>query len=1267
MNEKRKKTNHFKFYSEYLSTYIPNQNNNLAKDNLIRFSNSKNKNSNIIIYSDKNSNIFGANNKEIITENKNMNKLYNKNNKNKAYIVDNFNKKQNTMNNSFNINNINLINSMNSITFFDTKPDNKINIKKNNNITVNKKRIFNSNKNKFDKTNNQSKDNNLKNFGINFAIKGLKQSNNNISVNNKIKEKENNNIYKIKKNGDTKHNDNSTNQNSNMINVNKKKEIRDLNNLKFTHNSTLDMLSLFSPSSKNNNNFSNNNSLLLPKKNNLLMDSSSPKNNNSYIKQPKSENKNHKKFKGSNSLNKKFKKKPNFNINTSNPDDELNNIFISGSKTNIFHNYYKNFFSESKSENKMNNKSNIKGKNNYSNIPNLYIRSNILNKDSINLNCSIPKIVQEDINNNKSFEKIEVHKKIFTNDFLFQPKIKKSRETRNDSFKSFLERTHQNSWTNSKEIINSFSYIDNFINKDKNKKEKCNQKMKNSPKQISSEMIYNKKQLSFHNKRKSFGNFGKIVPMYNENQNENYFGSENLDELFNDNNSKDNNLDLNEFTYQKKIILNNIYKKPDKGFINNSFLLLGKDALINRNNMNKNSNKIKQYSNIIFKKENQKINRFLQRNEFINSKDINELSVLLISENNNNSKEITMDTNKILNEMSVINKINNKIINNNNIIVKYYSYFVHRKNNYAKQPCFISKLRIGRNNLKLNKIPLKNIYYISKERKVILYQIPKFDTCYFRKEMIYNKDDFNGLIKPILTERTSYNKKGNYNNIIISTTKRLVNIKKYDNNSKNKNTLKKTEKGLKLLEKIAGNRISLSSLLNKKNKKFFVYNNQNKTIKNDFIENLNIITINNYEIILNNISNLILSINNNNKLSNINISEIIKNQNDFIEVLISKGKKEKKYFDIYAKLCKDLFINLITIIDNNNYDNDLFDKITKEKSIKNIIKSKIIFELENNDNRLRDIFYFICELLENKVFSIKTGFIILDLLFKRYTNDLNYIDLEGIEILLVKMKKIIYEKNNFEHIQRYNKYIKNNLFNIFQKSSKSNDLPKYLYYRIYNLLQNYNNKIVIINKAENINNTILEMIKYDLEQMNIINESNIDLFLSRLNDKYDLELNKNNSIEIWEFFYYYVEVCIDVINSENSIKLANKYINNFINNFVLTISNEIWEILHYKLISLYLNISDICVDNIYMHQIMGYLLYSLINNKLFYIKDLNNFLEKENSVIVNISKVVKYTITFAEKNAKKFHNDFKQTKLFYGNKNFYEFVTMPLKKSFYEI
>jgi len=140
-----------------------------------------------------------------------------------------------------------------------------------------------------------------------------------------------------------------------------------------------------------------------------------------------------------------------------------------------------------------------------------------------------------------------------------------------------------------------------------------------------------------------------------------------------------------------------------------------------------------------------------------------------------------------------------------------------------------------------------------------------------------------------------------------------------------------------------------------------------------------------------------------------------------------------------------------------------------------------------------------------------------------------------------------------------------------------------------------------------------------------------------------------------------------LINSENKAKIANEYINNFIYNFSLSVSNEVWEILHYKLISLFLSVNEICVENIYMFKIMGFLLYTLINNKLFFIKDLNNFLEKENYIIINIAKVVKYSIIFAEKNAKKFHNDFKQTKLFFGNDIFYNVVTIPLKKNFYEI
>ena len=192
--------------------------------------------------------------------------------------------------------------------------------------------------------------------------------------------------------------------------------------------------------------------------------------------------------------------------------------------------------------------------------------------------------------------------------------------------------------------------------------------------------------------------------------------------------------------------------------------------------------------------------------------------------------------------------------------------------------------------------------------------------------------------------------------------------------------------------------------------------------------------------------------------------------------------------------------------------------------------------------------------------------------------------------------------------------------------------------------------------------------KSNLEKMiNMKKNFDKNKFLLDINKIYEEELNIKKSIELWEIFYYYVEVCIDLINSENKIKLANEYINNIINNFIVSIQNEVWEILHYKLISLFLGINEICVDNIYMYQIMGYLLYVLINNKLFYIKDLNNFLEKENYIIINIAKVVRYTIIFSEKNAKKFHNDFKQTKLFFGNNNFYNLVTAPLKKQYYEI
>ena len=76
-----------------------------------------------------------------------------------------------------------------------------------------------------------------------------------------------------------------------------------------------------------------------------------------------------------------------------------------------------------------------------------------------------------------------------------------------------------------------------------------------------------------------------------------------------------------------------------------------------------------------------------------------------------------------------------------------------------------------------------------------------------------------------------------------------------------------------------------------------------------------------------------------------------------------------------------------------------------------------------------------------------------------------------------------------------------------------------------------------------------------------------------------------------------------------------------------------------------------------MKEIMGYLLYILIENKLFFIKDLNRFIGLETEIIITIAEIIRYSIISSGEKCKKYHNDFKQTKLFVDNPIFYENIT----------
>ena len=1295
----KEKINSIKFYSCHSSAYNDQSPKNFIlksnitekeKNNILNF-----KKSNFILYSSKNNHT-----KKNLKEFKNITDSVNYNNKNLNLIIDKIPKKEeNLMNNSVNINNINLINSMSSITFYDSRLDNNLNRSKKNNITVNKKQNLKEKKNNnthninqmhqleyckynlITETNNNNKNNfKYKNYGINLSLNKSKENKNN---------KSNNNI--------NINNFNNDNKKVNLINVNKLSKKDNINiNLKFKINEHLNKLKLL------HNSYSDNN------KNNRF----------NYTKKTKSEEKNSQKFNISNTgnnttLNKNSKKIFYSRLKSENKgkqNDIKDNINMNNAANN-------NYINNNENVNKSNPKISV---NIYNDIINSFEKIEV-NKKSFKKNYYISK-PKERLNNNNNNYNLNP---------LFFSSFSNIKDTRNESLNPLFKKTHQDSWTKSTEKINSFS---NKINiKEKNvTPERTQKNIIYNKKQLT---FYNNNNKSCNNinkilsplykpKKYFFENFEKLdesndIKDNNNKQDIAYMKKNPINSIY-------KKPDLNYINNNSFLLINkehlNKNKINDKRAFNIN-KIIGDETDISSQNSKKDNFK-KKLNSRLYKFLGQKENngdeenlspRKIDRNNFVNmvnnfkhKSDQNELSLLLNSDNNN-SKAITLDTNINtnfnVNEISInINtKLNTKITCPNNFIKKFYSYFI-QSTNINKQLCFISKIHLDNERLIMNNLPKKNICDITKLRKGFFYILPKIDICFFEKRYIkersnnlnvnYNdygdisfrtklKDDINdnftkeceydNSIKSILTERTSIKKWDNYNNNkIINATKKIVNIEKYNNvpNSNKNNNLIKTERGLKLLEKIADKRNTLSSLLNKKNKQIF---SEKKYINQEFMENLNIITYNNYEIILENISNLILS--NNKKITNENVSHIIVNQNEFIDIIITKSmkEKEKKFIKIYSQLCKDLFINLMTIINNSSDDMDIFDKLTKEKSLKKNMKAKLKLKIINDvKNDYKNLFYFIAELLENKILSIKTGFEFLDILFKKYSSTKNNdIYLQGIEILLNEMIIIINIKNNQEHIQRYNKYIKNHLFNIFKEREKSKDLNQYLYYRIYNLIYNINfRKKNFLNDDNNLQkNEIYRKIKEDLNLIinKDLNSKKNKKFFYDLNTKYTEIINKNKNIDLCEFLYNYIEVCIDLINSEDKIKFANDYINYMINTFISKIQNELWEILRLKLISLFLNINDICVDNIYMYQIMGYFLFLLIQKKLFYIKDLNNFLEKENYVIINISKVVKYTIIFSEKDAKKFHNDFKQTKLFFGNDTFYKYVTLALKQKYYEI
>ena len=145
----------------------------------------------------------------------------------------------------------------------------------------------------------------------------------------------------------------------------------------------------------------------------------------------------------------------------------------------------------------------------------------------------------------------------------------------------------------------------------------------------------------------------------------------------------------------------------------------------------------------------------------------------------------------------------------------------------------------------------------------------------------------------------------------------------------------------------------------------------------------------------------------------------------------------------------------------------------------------------------------------------------------------------------------------------------------------------------------------------------------------------------------------------------FIQACSNVITKESQVLISNDYIKNIIEYYINNLSKEEIETVQNEMIKTYQNINDIINNNQFMCKILGNLLFILIENKLYHIKFFNNYLKEEKKTQINLAIITKYCIISAGKFAKKYFNDFKQTKLFINNNIFNDYVYKALNDLFY--
>ena len=492
----------------------------------------------------------------------------------------------------------------------------------------------------------------------------------------------------------------------------------------------------------------------------------------------------------------------------------------------------------------------------------------------------------------------------------------------------------------------------------------------------------------------------------------------------------------------------------------------------------------------------------------------------------------------------------------------------------------------------------------------------------------------------------------------------------------------------------------------------------NKNVfKSDVLYYLNIISEGNYSHTLDKLAHCIIYKNESEINSN---NEIINIKKNFKEIIFNKIFSENKFLKLYSKLIKDLAENI-----SNKIKEMKNIKINKEGTLKFIIKEECIsilnkfknipqeidlYDYDSDDfkiykQKMRNYVTFIYELINVGFLKQQFGINIIEQFNKICKEDYLNVVYKNLYLdicifLFDKLMKEIIKENNKKLIQCLNNFI-DDLSKI-----EHQDFQNYLRYKIINSTEKWTN----LNKKEN-----LELMKvqdlYDKaleEEMN--NKTKINKFMNKNNNKekkvddyeliiqddllnyisYFTEKGDNNETIIknevdksynWKIIddiinekkfglgyiiKIFIQACSNIITKESQVLLSNDYIKNIIEYYINNLSKEEKDKVQNEIIKLYQNINVIINSNQYMSKILGNLLFILIENKLYHIKDFNNYLKADENTQINLAIITKYCIISSGKFAKKYFNDFKQTKLFINNANIFDkYVYKALNDLFY--